>query len=259
MPSKAELYEELLFQLGDLARDRLAGKPCSPRSMQRVFRAEEALLARRQELEALEQHFHTAEEAWQHFLAHNEGERAEQQGVLKRWKGRVEGVLQRSKELRRQQATLRQELHAARHALHRLEVRQLELERAGVAPEPLAEARERTDTQRQLQARLSSELEAVEHGLQQLLTPAPEDPNSPGIRAHRRLLELEQQAAARRQAHERLVEEFDQALAAKEEEVQAADAFLEQALLLLGEEVYTQRVPDPQLAVFYPRLDQVAP
>lgn len=226
MPPKAELYEELLFQLGDLARDRLAGRPGCPRSMQRVLLAEEALHARRQELEALEQELHTADEAWQDFLALNQEQQAEQHKVLKRFKGRLEPLVQRTKDLRRQQHSLRRELHAA-------------------PP--------------QQQARLVAELEAVEQELEQLLTPAPEDPNAPGVAAHRRLLELEQQAAARRQAHERLLAEFDQAFAAKEDEVEAADAFLEQALFLLGEEVYTQRVADPQLAVFYPRLDQVAP
>ena len=41
-PMAKESYNDLIFQLGDLARDRLAGKPNCPRSMDRVYRAEEA-------------------------------------------------------------------------------------------------------------------------------------------------------------------------------------------------------------------------
>jgi hypothetical protein len=50
--------------------------------------------------------------------------------------------------------------------------------------------------------------------------------------------------------------ELDQAIAQKEEEIQAAEDYLDQALFLLGEEVYKQRISDAQLAPFYPRLDR---
>ena len=50
---KPEKYEELIFQLGDLARERLPNKPNCPRSMDRVYKAEDVVVARREELAQL--------------------------------------------------------------------------------------------------------------------------------------------------------------------------------------------------------------
>ena len=52
------------------------------------------------------------------------------------------------------------------------------------------------------------------------------------------------------------MKELDDAIAAKEEEVKAAEDFLDQALFLLGEEVYGERIADPALAALYLRLDR---
>ncbi|HET9449595.1 MAG TPA: hypothetical protein VFO83_01870, partial [Aggregicoccus sp.] len=66
--AKAESYDELIFQLGDLARDRLAGRPGCPRTMERVYRAEAAVVARREELAALEARLDAEDAAHQAFL-----------------------------------------------------------------------------------------------------------------------------------------------------------------------------------------------
>ncbi|MFL5346682.1 MAG: hypothetical protein ACJ8AT_18020, partial [Hyalangium sp.] len=75
--AKAESYDDLIFQLGDLARDRLPGKPNCPRTMDRVYRAEEALVARRDELAALEQEMNEEDGAYQEFQAQQDQEKAE--------------------------------------------------------------------------------------------------------------------------------------------------------------------------------------
>ena len=81
--AKAESYNDLIFQLGDLARDRLAGKPNCPRTMDRVYRAEAALVARRDELATLEQQMNDEDAAWQDYLAQYEADRAAQYEIVK--------------------------------------------------------------------------------------------------------------------------------------------------------------------------------
>src|SRR3954470_13731024 len=87
-----ESYNDLIFQLGDLARDRLPGKPNCPRSMDRVYRAEEAVVARRDELAALEQEMNDHDAAWQDYLAQQAEERGGHQVVVKKWKKAVEAI-----------------------------------------------------------------------------------------------------------------------------------------------------------------------
>ena len=70
------------------------------------------------------------------------------------------------------------------------------------------------------------------------------------------MLDMEDQMTARKEALEQALADYDAAIAQKEEEVKAADEYLEQALFLLGEDVYAQRIADAQLAPFYPRLDR---
>ena len=69
-------------------------------------------------------------------------------------------------------------------------------------------------------------------------------------------MEMEDEAEERKIRLAETMAELDQAIAAKEEEMRAAEDYLDQALFLLGEECYTQRMPDAQLAPFYPRIDK---
>ena len=85
-------YDELIFKVGDLARDRLPGKPSCPRSMDRVYRAEEALVARRDELAALEQQLNEEDYAFQDLLAAHEEERPALQETVKRHKRVVDAL-----------------------------------------------------------------------------------------------------------------------------------------------------------------------
>jgi predicted nucleic acid-binding Zn-ribbon protein len=83
-------------------------------------------------------------------------------------------------------------------------------------------------------------------------------PGAEGIRARRRELDLELQLEERTDAYNDRITELNDLAAAKDEEVKAAEQYYEQALMLLGEEVYRARVSDPALAVFYPKLDRLA-
>ncbi len=256
--AKAESYDDLIFQLGDLSRDRLAGRPDCPRTMERVYRAEAAVVARREELAALEARLNDEDAAHEAFRAGLASERTGLHATVKRWKRAVDAIEGRVRELRKRLASRRAELRYAKDALVKLEARHADLELTTRDEAKLAVSREGLKKQRLAQLRQTRELEDLEYELTQALTPAPGQPGAEGILAHRRLLELEDAEAERREAFERLMAELDQAIAAKEEETQAAEDFLDQALFLLGEDVYASRIQDAALAAFYPRLDAAA-
>ena len=68
---KSENYNDLIFKLGDLARERLAGRPNAPRSMDRVLKAEETLIAREEELKGIEAAMDEEEAAYNEFRTVN--------------------------------------------------------------------------------------------------------------------------------------------------------------------------------------------
>src|SRR5688572_14122075 len=125
---KAESYNDLIFQLGDLSRDRLAGKPNCPRTMDRVYRAEAALVARRDELAVLEQQMNDEDAAWQDYLAEYEAKRAAEYEIVKKWKKAVDAVEGQTKTLRKTLSNRRADLRYAQDALKKLEKKHADLE-----------------------------------------------------------------------------------------------------------------------------------
>ncbi|WP_426751846.1 hypothetical protein [Myxococcus sp. Y35] len=251
-----ESYNDLIFQLGDLARDRLPGKPNCPRSMDRVYRAEEAVVARRDELAALEQEMNDEDAAYSDYLAELEAERARQGAIVKKWKKAVDAIDGKVKDLRKTLASRKADLRYAEDGLGKLEQKISDMELTGESPAKLEVARTNLKKNRLQQMRLGRELEDLEARLATALTPEPGQPGAAGILAHKRMLEMEDEAEERKLDHEHRMAELDQAIAAKEQQVQAAEDYLDQALFLLGEDVYAQRINDAQLAPFYPRLDR---
>lgn len=254
--AKAESYNDLIFQLGDLARDRLAGKPNCPRTMDRVYRAEEALLARRDELAVLEQELNDEDAAWQDFLSQQEEEKAELQLTVKKFKKAVDAIEGKVKEMRKGLSSKRAELRYGNEGLKKLEGKIHDMEMTRRDPQDIAVARENLKKNRLKLMRLARDIEALQEDLAQALTPLPGQPGAQGILAHKRLLEIQDEAEDRKAAFDERMAEIDQLIAQKEQEIQAAEDYLDQALFLLGEDVYKQRIADAQLAPFYPRLDR---
>ncbi|MGE6761848.1 hypothetical protein ACQKGO_27800 [Corallococcus interemptor] len=250
-----ESYNDLIFQLGDLARDVLPGKPNCPRSMERVYRAEEVLEARRDELAALEAEMNDEDVAYQDFLAQHEDECAEQKVITSKFQKAVTAVEGKVKGLRKTLDTRRADLRYAIAGLKKLEQKLADLEMTTQDPVKLDTAKQNLKKNRIAQMRLAREVEDWESQLATALTPTPGQPGGAGILAHKRLIELEDAAAEQKRQHEARMQELDQAIAAKEEEIKGAEDYLDQALFLLGEEVYAQRIADGQLNPFYPRLD----
>lgn len=253
---KAEPYNDLIFQLGDLARDRLAGKPNCPRTMDRVYRAEAALVARREELTSLEQQMNDEDAAWQEYLAQYQADRDAELEIVKKWKKAVDAVEGQTKALRKTLSNRRADLRYAQDALKKLEKKHADLELTTRDESVLGMSRDNLKKNRIQQMRLAREVEDLERQVAQALTPKPGQPGAAGILAHKRMLELEDEMTARKEALDQAMAELDQAIAEKETEVQAAEDYLDQALFLLGEDVYAQRIADAQLAPFYPRLDR---
>lgn len=254
--AKAESYNDLIFQLGDLARDRLPGKPNCPRTMDRVYRAEEALVARRDELAALEQEMNDEDASWQEFQAQQQQEKVELQITIKKFKKAVDAIEGKVREMRKTLSSKKAELRYGLDGLKKAEAKIHDMEMTRKDPMEVATARENLKKNRLKMMRLQRDIEQVQDDLAQALTPLPGQPGAPGILAHKRTLEIMDEAEDRKDAFDQRMAELDAAIGQKEQEIQAAEDYLDQALFLLGEDVYKQRISDAQLAPFYPRLDR---
>jgi chromosome segregation ATPase len=254
--AKAESYDDLIFQLGDIARDRLAGKPNCPRTMDRVYRAEEALVARREELAELEAQMNQEDVDFQEFVAEQNREKATHQVQIKKWRKAVDAIEGKVKEMRKGISSKKAEVRYALDGLKKLEAKIADMELTRADPQEIATARENLKKNRLKQMRLSRDIESLEYDLNNALTPLPGQPGAPGILAHKRLLEMQDQLDARKEAFDQAMADLDQAIGTKEQEIQAAEDYLDQALFLLGEDVYSQRIADAQLSPFYARLDR---
>ncbi len=254
--AKAESYDELIFQLGDLARDRLPGKPNCPRTMDRVYRAEEALVARQGELAALEQEMNDEDLANQEFMANQADEKTEQLVTIKKYKKAVDAIEGKVRDMRKALSSKKAELRYGQDGLKKLEAKINDMEMTRRDPLEIATARENLKKNRLKLMRQARDIEALQDDLNNALTPLPGQLGAPGILAHKRLLEMQDQADERAELFAQRMAEIDEAIGQKEGELQAAEDYLDQALFLLGEEVYKQRISDAQLAPFYPRLDR---
>lgn len=252
---KPEKYEDLIFQLGDLARETLPNKPTCPRSMDRVYKAEDAVLARREELAELEAQMNEEAAAHEDFMAELQAERAEQQQVVKQFKKAVDAIQGRVKEIRKKIGSLRAVVRYDKLGIKKMEQKHAELEMSTLDPKTLDLSKQNLKKVRLATMRKERDLEELEREFEVILTPAPGQPGAAGILAHKRLLILEDEEEERRLAHEERMAELDEIIAAKEEELKAAEEYLDQAVFMLGEDVYTTRIADPSLAALYPRLD----
>ncbi len=173
---------------------------------------------------------------------------------MKKWKKAVDAVEGRTKTLRKTLSTRRADLRYAQDALKKVEQKHADLELTTQDESKLGVSRENLKKNRIQQMRLTREVENLERDVAQALTPRPGQPGAAGILAHKRLLELEDELAARKEVLDEAMAELDPAIADKEEEVQAAEDYLDQALFLLGEDVYAQRIADAPARTVLPAI-----
>jgi hypothetical protein len=253
---KRDAYNELIFQLGDLARDQLAKKERYPRSMDRVFKAEEAVLQLREDLAALEEELDEEDAGYHQLVADHEAEREQHLPVVRRFQKAVDAIQGRAKDLRKRLTAQKAAIKYDTASLAKAEERHADLELTTQDEYKLDESRSLVKRLRLQMMRRQRDLEELEIQFDQLLTPPEGSKGAPGILAHRRLLEMEDQQEQRKEQLEARTRELDQAIADKEAELQAAEDYLDQAIFLLGEDCYQQRIPEPALAALYPKIDR---
>ncbi|MBM4380011.1 MAG: hypothetical protein FJ086_12060 [Deltaproteobacteria bacterium] len=250
-------YDELIFQVGDLARDRLPGKPTCPRSMDRVYRAEEALVALRDELAALEQQLNDEDYGYQDFLAAQDDERPGLLDTVKRHKRVVDALDGRVKDLHKRIASRKAELRYQRIGI-RQEERKLErLEIEDRDPRTIETVKANLKKLRLQLMRGERDCEDWEREFDVIMTPRPGQVGAEGILAQKRLMQMEDEASDRKEQNAQLMADLEKTILDKDQEVKAAEEFLDQALYLLGEDCYSRRINDPELVPFYRELNRM--
>lgn len=252
-----ESYNDLIFQLGDLAREHLAEAKNPPKTMEAVFAAEDEVLAIRQEIEGIEAEMNEADAEYQDFLAQQDAEKEEQMAIIKKWRAAVAGVEVRSRDLKKKLSSLKAAFRYQKVSLKRQEEKHKDLElREGHDAKKIALSRENLKKARLHIMREQRHVEELEWEFNQVLTPRPGQPGAQGILAHKRILEMEDEAEEKKFEHDEHMKEFDGVLAQKDEELKAAEEELDGCLFDLGEECYAERIPHPELNPLYPRLDK---
>jgi hypothetical protein len=252
-----ESYDDLIFQLGDLAREHLAEGKNPPRAMETVFAREDDVLAARDSLAAAEEEMNQEDADWQDFLEAQEVEKEEQKRIVTKWRGAVLGVEGRSRATKKTLSSKKAAFRYMKDSLRRAEATHKEMElREGHDVRKINLSRENLKKSRLHIMREQRAIEELEFDLKQVLTPRPGQQGAAGILAHKRILEMEDEFEEREHAHKERMKELDAVLAEREEDVKAAEAELDGALFELGEECYAERIPNPNLNPFYPRLDK---
>jgi hypothetical protein len=252
-----ESYDELIFQLGDLAREHLAEAKNPPRSMEHVFAQEDEVIALREAMEGIEEELNQEDAAWQDFQDGQENEKAEQKAIVNKWRGAVLGVEGRSRDMKKRLSSMKAAFRYQRDSLKRAEATHKEMElREGHDVKRINLSRENLKKSRLHIMREQRSIEELEWEFKQVLTPRSGQQGGQGILAHARLLAMEDEFEEREHEHKARMKELDEAIAAKEEEVKAAEAELDGVLFELGEECYAERIPHPQLNPLYARIDK---
>lgn len=252
-----ESYDDLIFQLGDLAREHLAEAKNPPRAMETVFAVEDDVLALREEMAAVEEELNQEDAGYQDFLDAQEAEKAEQKAIVTKWRGAVLGVEGRSRDMKKRLSSMKAAFRYQKDSLKRAEVTHKEMElREGHDVKKINLSRENLKKSRLHIMREQRGIEELEWEFKQVLTPRPGQQGAQGILAHKRILEMEDEVEEREHDHKEKMKELDALIAAKEEDVKAAEAELDGALFELGEECYAERIPHPQLNPVYLRLDK---
>ena len=250
-----DTFENLVFKLGDVAYERLWNKPNAPKVIERVIKAAEAFEARQVELKEIEANMDAEEASYQEFSAACAEEDQQCQVLVEKHAKAVQLAEHKAKALDSKLVTRRKDVTAGRKALDKYTLQVKEMEEIGeeakfkIARENLKRAK--IDLMKRVR-----ECEDLQVEYDKIMNPET-GPAAEAIRARRRQKDLEQQLEERTETYNEVIAALNDEAAAKDAEVQAAKAFWDQSLYLLGEEVYRQRIPDPALSAFYPKIDKL--
>ncbi|MBI5547860.1 MAG: hypothetical protein HY901_28590 [Deltaproteobacteria bacterium] len=251
-----DTYEDLVFKLGDVAYERLWNKPHAPKLIQRVIKAAEGFEARQVELKEIETTMDEEEASYHEFSEACSQEDQECQVLVDRHAQAVKLAEGKAKAVESRLVTRRKDVTASRGALTKYEAQVKRLEELGEFEKTKVPKENLKRAKIDLMKRIR-ECEDMQVEYDRIMNPEM-GPAAEAIRARRRQKDLEQQLEERTEAYNARINELNDEAAAKDEEVKAAREYYENALFMLGEEVYRQRIPDPALSAFYPKIDRAA-
>ncbi len=253
----SQKYNDLMFQIGDLAREHLTEAPELAEAMQAVYDMEDALLARREELAGTEADINQADADNQDFLAQRAAETEQKKKIIAKWRTAVMGVEGRSRDLKKRMSTQKATLRYAQLSQKTAEAKHKELElREGHDVKKIQLSLENLKKMRLNNMRMNNEIDEMSYEFEQILTPRPGQQGAAGILAHKRLLEIEDELEDRKVSHAAHMKELEDELGAREEEVALAEEDLDGAVFGLGEAAYKARVKHPQLDPLYAKADK---
>ena len=247
-------YEELLLELGDLARERLWNKPSCPAAIDRVYKAEEQLEKATRGVKDIEGQLLEQEQALTEFREACDAEFAELEAVAKKFKKAVDGAEAKVKGLRSKIASREADLRYAKVGVKAEEKRVQEWEETGVE-DKAKQGKENLKRLRLDLLRRQREIGEFREDMSKVMNPQ-DGFGAEGIRARGRIMDLEDQLTAREEEYNQAVTELQESLAGKQEELNAAQEYYDKSISILGEEVYQARIPDPALSAVYLKLDR---
>lgn len=251
-----DTYQDLVYRLGDVAYERLWNKPTAPKVMARVIKAAEAYEVRQVELREIEEAMDAEEASYNEFRDACALEDEECQALVDKHQKAVQLAESKAKSIESKLVTRRKDVATSRGALAKFEKQVQDLEEIG-EHDKVRVARENLKKAKIDLMKRSRECDDMQVEFDKIMNPE-SGPAAEAIRARRRQKDLEMQLDERTQGYNERITQLNEDAAAKDEEVKAAKAFYDQAIYALGEEVYRQRVPDPALAAFYPKIDKLS-
>jgi predicted nucleic acid-binding Zn-ribbon protein len=251
-----EKYGDLVFQLGDLAREHLPNSPKAPPEMQGVFDAEDDVLAKRDELAQVEQEMNDRDLEHQDAVTALNAEMDEQKAITIKWRSAVVGVENLSRDIKKRVRAAKAAFRTQRMSLKRADTAHKELEmREGHDVKKIAISKENLKKFRLRVMRMQRDVEDLEYEFKRILVPRPGQVGAQGILAHKRILECEDELEERQAEHDEAMKQLDETCAAIEVELKELEAALDDAVWVLGEAVYAERIAHTALNGLYPRLD----
>ena len=253
---KRERYRALLEELGTLAFERFGRLPSPPPTFAEVDAcfAESDRLAH--EIGSFEAALNAEDEAHRAWLEHEKSERARLKPLLDQWRSAIDGAKAHSEHLRRDVRVLSGALERDRHVLQSVEAKHRDAElRHPDDVDRLTQLKEDVVKLRLRVLRETHQLEDARVDLRRALEPQPGQKGGPGVRAYGEWLELDLERVRRKHEHADTQRRFEHEIAWRERRLSELDAQSKDAVIALGEECYTERVPDPAFLELVERLD----
>jgi chromosome segregation ATPase len=249
-------FEELVLELGDLARERLWNKPNCPRSIDRVYKAEEQLEKYQSEVQDIQAQIAEQEQALTEFKQACDAEFAELEVLVNKFKRSVDGAEGKVKGMRSKLASMEADLRYSKLSTKREEDRVKDWEETGEGEKAAAGhtnlKRLRLDIMRR-----QREINDMREEIDKVMNPQ-SGIGAEGIRARRRIMELEDQLTVREEEFNQAVTALQEQLNVKQEELNGAQDYYDKSIAILGEDVYQARIADPALSALYPKLDRLS-